>query len=79
MAQQLSNQRIAWFNGNFMAIGVGIDGHRLDAEPSRSLDHPAGDLAAIGDQDLGKHQTAHLGLRLSKNARMPSSASSVVH
>ena len=61
------------------AIGVGIDRDRLDAEPPRRLDDPAGDLAAIGDQDLGEHQTAHLGLRLSRKALMPSSASSVTH
>ena len=39
-----------------VAVGVGIDGDRLDAEPPRRLDDPAGDLAAIGDQDLGEHQ-----------------------
>ena len=50
------------------AVGVGKDRDRLDAEPPRRLDDPAGDLAAIGDQDLGEHQTAHFGLRLSRNA-----------
>ena len=38
------------------AVGVGVDGHGLDAEPPRRLDDAAGDLAAIGDQDLGKHR-----------------------
>ena len=38
-----------------VAVGVGIDRDRLDAEPPRRLDDPAGDLAAIGDQDLGEH------------------------
>jgi hypothetical protein len=33
-----------------VAVGVGIDGDRRDPHPARSLDHPAGDLAAIGDQ-----------------------------
>ena len=33
-----------------VAIGVGIDRHRADAQPPAGLDDPAGDLAAIGDQ-----------------------------
>ena len=61
------------------AIGVGIDRDGLDAQPPRRLDDPAGDLAAVGDQDLGEHQAAHFGLRLSRKALMPSSASSVTH
>ena len=40
-----------------VAIGVGIDGDRADAQPPRGRDDPAGDLAAVGDQDLGEHQT----------------------
>jgi hypothetical protein len=35
-----------------IAIGVGIDGDRLDAHLAGGLDDPAGDLAAIGDQNL---------------------------
>src|SRR4029077_19417570 len=61
------------------AVGVRIDGDGLDAEPPRRLDDPAGDLATVGDQDLGEHQGAHLGLRLSRKALIPSSASSVTH
>src|SRR5258708_35695145 len=60
-------------------VGVGVARDGLDAQPPCRLDDPAGDLAAVGDQDLGEHQGAHLGLRLSRNALMPSSASSVTH
>ena len=36
-------------------VGVGIDRHGRDAEPARGLDDPAGDFAAIGDQDALEH------------------------
>ena len=36
-------------------VGVGIDGDGLDPQPPGGLDHPAGDFAAIGDQDLVEH------------------------
>ncbi len=39
-------------------VGVGIDGHRLDAHPLRGLHHPAGDLATVGDQDFLEHGIA---------------------
>ena len=39
-----------------VAIGVGIDRNGLDAHLARRLDDAAGDLAAVGDQDLGEHQ-----------------------
>ena len=48
---QLDMQRVG--------IGLGIDRDRRDPEPPRGADHPAGDLAAIGDQDLGEH-TLHI-------------------
>ncbi len=35
-----------------IAVGIGIDGHRADAHLPRRADDPAGDLAAIGDQDF---------------------------
>ena len=38
-----------------VAVGVGIDRDGLDAHPARGLDDPAGDLAAIGDQDALEH------------------------
>src|SRR5690606_4206091 len=39
-----------------VAIGVGIDGNGGDAELLRRFDDPAGDLAAIGDEDFLEHQ-----------------------
>ena len=37
------------------AVGLGVHGDRGDPHPPRGLDHPAGNLAAIGDQDLLEH------------------------
>ena len=39
-----------------VAVGLGIDRHRLDAHPAAGLDDAAGDLAAVGDQDLLEHR-----------------------
>ena len=36
-------------------VGVGIDRDRLDPHPAGGLDDPAGDFAAIGDQDALEH------------------------
>ncbi len=33
-----------------IGVGVGVDGDRMDAEPSERADDPHGDLAAIGDE-----------------------------
>ena len=38
-----------------VAVGVGVDRDGLDAHAPRGLDDAAGDLAAIGDQDLVEH------------------------
>ena len=38
-----------------VAVGFRIDRDRLDAELARGLDDPAGDLAAVGDQDFLEH------------------------
>ena len=38
-----------------VAVGLGIDRDRLDAHPARRLDDPAGDFAAVGDQDALEH------------------------
>ncbi len=53
-------------------IGVrfGIDRNRLDAEPLAGADDAAGDLAAIGDQDLVEQRQD-----LSSSARQPSPSS----
>jgi hypothetical protein len=34
------------------AVGIRIDGNRLDAHLAGGLDDAAGDFAAVGDQDL---------------------------
>ena len=34
------------------AVGLGVDHRDLDAEVVAGPDHPQGDLAAVGDQDL---------------------------
>ncbi len=39
-------------------VGLGVDRDRDDPQPARGADHSAGDLAAVGDQDLRKH--AHI-------------------
>ena len=36
-------------------IGIGEDGHGSDAHPAQGADDPAGDGAAVGDQDLVEH------------------------
>ncbi len=38
-----------------VGIGLGVHRHRGDAHAPRGLDHSAGNLASIGDQDLAKH------------------------
>jgi hypothetical protein len=43
-----------------VAVGLGIDGNRLDSHPAGSLDDPAGNLAAICDQDSFEHVLAYL-------------------
>jgi len=36
-------------------VGLGIDRNRLDPHAAGGLDDPAGDFAAIGDQDALEH------------------------
>jgi hypothetical protein len=38
-----------------VAVGLGIDRNAFDTHPTRGLDDPAGDLAAIGNQDSLEH------------------------
>jgi hypothetical protein len=47
-----------------VAVGVGIDRHRGDAHAARRLDDPAGDLAAVGDQDLAEQRVGSRSFRL---------------
>ena len=37
------------------AVGVGIDGHGRHPHPAAAVHDAAGDLAAVGDQDLAEH------------------------
>ena len=39
-----------------LAIGLGVDGHGLNAELAAGGDDPHRDLSTIGDQDLRKHR-----------------------
>ena len=43
------------FHVQGIAVGIRIDGNRLDAQLPRGLDDAAGDLATVGDQDLLEH------------------------
>src|SRR5205085_288604 len=36
-------------------VGIGVDGHRLDAHLPGGLDDAAGDFAAVGNEDLVEH------------------------
>jgi hypothetical protein len=42
-------------------VRIGENRHRLDPHPARGLDDPAGDLAAIGNQDLVEHGPSNAG------------------
>ena len=42
-------------------VGLGVDGHGLDAELAAGADDAQRDLAAVGDQDLLEHQAAVSG------------------
>ena len=44
-----------------VAVSVGIDRDGLDPHLSRCLDNAAGDLAAVGDQDLLEHRSSPSG------------------
>ncbi|MNL61774.1 hypothetical protein D3C87_1857360 [compost metagenome] len=36
-------------------VGVGVNGHRGDAEFLAGADHPEGDLSTVGDEHFRKH------------------------
>ncbi|MNU09124.1 hypothetical protein D3C72_2555160 [compost metagenome] len=38
-----------------VGVGFGVDGDGADAEGLAGADDAAGDLAAVGDEDLGEH------------------------
>ena len=43
-----------------VAVGLGVDGDGRDAELVERADHAYGDLAPVGDEDLGEHGGAGL-------------------
>ncbi len=49
------NRLIGHFDVECVAVGFGIDGHGLYSHAAGSLDDPAGDLAAVGDQNSFEH------------------------
>jgi hypothetical protein len=51
-------------------IGIGIDGDRRNPHPARRLDHPAGDLATVRDEDFFEHFGPGTAPRQSKLAAM---------
>ncbi len=51
---------VGHFDVQRVAVGLGIDGDRLDAHPAGGLDDAAGDLAAIGDQNSLEHVLVYL-------------------
>ena len=52
-----------------VAVGVGIDRHRLDPHLARRLDHAAGNLAPVGDQDLVKHRPSPSDAKCKRTTR----------
>ncbi len=46
---------VGHFDMQRVGVGVGEHGDRLDPELAGRFDDPAGDFAAIGDQDLVEH------------------------
>ena len=53
------NGLIGHFDMQRVAVGFGIDRNRLDPHAAGGLDDPAGDLAAIGDQNSFEHVLAY--------------------
>ena len=51
---------VGHFDVQRVAVGLGIDRDRLDPHAAGGLDDPAGDLAAIGDQNSFEHMLAYL-------------------
>ena len=52
----MATARVGHLDVQGVPVGLGIDGDRLDAHPARGLDDPAGDFAAIGNQDTLEHK-----------------------
>jgi hypothetical protein len=54
------NRIVGHFDMECVAVGFGIDGDGLNAHAAGSLDDPAGDLAAIRDQNSFEHVLVYL-------------------
>ena len=54
------DRMVGHFDVKGVAVGFGIDGDGLDPHPAGSFDDPAGDLAAICDQNSFEHLLAYL-------------------
>ena len=50
-----------------LAVRLGIDRDRRNAEPPRGSNNSAGNLTAIGDQDFGKHHRLWRYMRKTPN------------
>jgi hypothetical protein len=46
---------VGHLHGQAVGVGVRIDHHRGDPQPTARLDHPHRDLAPVGDQELFEH------------------------
>ena len=61
-----------------VGVGVGVDGDGADAHPARGPGDAAGDLAAVGDQDLVEHRrpfpVGSSGRRRARRSRPPSTS-----
>ena len=54
---------ICQFDVERVPVGLRIDGDRLDPQLAGGLDNPAGDFAAIGNQDTLEHASGRCCLR----------------
>ncbi len=54
------NGIVGHFDVQRVTVGLGIDRDRLDPHAAGRLDDPAGDLAAIGDQNSFEHGVIYL-------------------
>ena len=50
-----AHRLVGLLNVQGVPLGLGIDGDGLDPHAPRRLDHPTGDLAAVGDEDFLEH------------------------
>ena len=60
-----------------VGVRVGVDGDGADAEVAAGAEDPAGDLAAVGDQDSGDHGVLTSGRRRSRRLALPAPTPSI--